>query len=69
MKQHIKAGLGIGASATNKLYQSMLEYGVHNFTFELLEECPKEQLNEKEVFWIETYQSNKFGLNTTKGGS
>jgi len=35
-KQHIKCGLGIDASATNKLYNNMQEYGVWNFTFELL---------------------------------
>lgn len=45
----------------------MQKDGVWNFTFELLEECPKELLNEKERFWIEMYQSNKFGLNTMKG--
>ena len=66
-KQHCKCGLGIQASATNILYNSMQKDGVWNFSFELLEQCPKELLNEKECFWIQMYQSNKFGLNTTKG--
>ena len=66
-KQHCKCGLGIEASATNILYNSMQQNGVWNFSFELLEECSKDQLNEKERFWIQTYQSNKFGLNTMKG--
>ena len=35
-KQHIKCGLGIDASATNKLYNNMQKYGVWNFTFEIL---------------------------------
>lgn len=68
-KQHCKCGLGIEASATNKLYNSMQRDKIWNFTFELLEECPKELLNEKERFWIQMYQSNKFGLNTMKGNS
>ena len=67
MKQHCKCGLGIEASATNKLYNAMQKDGVWNFTFELLEQCPRELLNEKEKFWIQMYQSNKFGLNTMKG--
>ena len=67
MKQHCKCGLGIEASATNKLYNTMQKDGVWNFSFELLEECPKELLNEKEKFWIQMYQSNKFGLNTVRG--
>lgn len=66
-KQHIKCGLGIDASSTNKLYNNMQEYGVWNFTFEILQKCSRDKLNEKERFWIEMYQSNKIGMNTTKG--
>ena len=66
-KQHIKCGLGIDASATNKLYNNMQEYGVWNFTFEVLQKCSRDKLNEKERFWIEMYQSNKVGMNITKG--
>ena len=67
MKQHIKCGLGIEASATNKLYNSMQKDGVWNFSFELLEECPREKLNEAEKRWIEIYRSNDLGYNLTKG--
>ena len=66
-KDHCKCGLGIEASVTNKLYNNMQKNGVWNFSFELLEECSRNLLNEKERFWIEMYQSDKFGLNTTKG--
>lgn len=68
-KQHVKCGLGIDASATNKLYKAMQEDGVWSFTFELLEKCPREQLNEKEKFWIDIYQSNTLGYNSQKGNS
>ena len=44
-KQHCKCGLGIEASATNVLYNSMQKDGVWNFSFELLEECSRELLN------------------------
>ena len=66
-KNHIKCGLGIDASSTNTLYNNMQETGVWNFTFELLEKCSREKLNEKERFWIDMYSSNKVGLNMTKG--
>lgn len=46
-KDHIKCGLGIDASSSNKLYNSMQKDKIWNFTFELLEACPKESLNEK----------------------
>ncbi len=37
------------------------------FSFELIEECPASQLNEKEKYWINMYQSDTAGLNLTKG--
>jgi len=45
----------------------MIAQGIWNFTFELLEECSREQLNEKEAFWIEMYQAYDLGFNSTKG--
>ena len=44
----------------------MQEYGIWNFSFEILEECPRDQLNEKEKYYIELYQTKKFGYNSIK---
>ena len=66
-KDHAKHGLGIDVPASNKLYIDMQEEGIWNFSWELLEECPREQLNEKERYYIELYQSESFGYNSTKG--
>lgn len=66
-KDHIKCGLGIDASATNKLYNAMQNDGVWNFTFELIEECSRADLDKKEKQWIEMYQSNIYSYNSTKG--
>lgn len=67
IKQHCKCGLGIDAPASNKLYNIMQRDKLWNFTFEILEQCPREQLNQKEAFWIQMYKSNIYGLNTNKG--
>lgn len=64
---HCKAGLGIDTPVGNKLYQSMQSSGLENFTFELLCQCPKEQLDEKEKYFINLYQADTFGFNSTKG--
>lgn len=69
LKSHIKCGLGIDAPTTNKLYKAMQNRGIWNFTFEVLELCPPTELNEKEIQWIELYQTNSYGFNSTKGGS
>jgi hypothetical protein len=66
-KNHAKCGLGIDTPAGNKLYKAMQEEGIWNFSWELLEACPREKLNEKEKFYIDLYQSKDFGYNTTKG--
>lgn len=44
------------------------KYGINNFTFEIIEECPVEQLNEREKFWIEYFDSYNNGYNRTIGG-
>ena len=68
-KDHMKCALGIDTPAGVKLYQAMKTDGPDNFTFELLETCPFAQLNEKEKFYIDLYQSKDYGYNSTKGGS
>ena len=66
-KEHVKCGLGIDTPAQNKLYKAMLKDGVTNFTFELLEQCDRQLLNEKERFYINLYQAYEFGYNSTTG--
>lgn len=55
----------------NCLYRAFRKYGIENFTFEILELCDKKLLNEREIFWIASLQSNKsmYGYNMTPGGS
>ena len=50
-KQHIKRGLGAETATNNKLYPAMKENGIENFSFEIIEDCEKNQLNEREKFW------------------
>lgn len=66
-KNHAKCGLDIDTPAGNKLYKAMKEEGIWNFSWELLEQCSRNELDAKEKFYIELYQSKDFGYNTTKG--
>lgn len=66
-KQHAKCGLGIDTPANNKLYKAMMEDGLWNFSFEILETCSKEELNEKEKYYIQLYQSYEYGYNLNTG--
>ncbi len=67
-KQHIKCGLGID-TPSNMLYKAMLKDGVENFTFEVIEECDRCQLNDRETYYIDFYRSQEHGYNMSKGGA
>ena len=43
----------------NKLQNAWCKYGKENFSFNIIEECSVEELQEKEQFWINFYQSYK----------
>ena len=66
-KDHAKCGLGIDTPANNKLYKAIQEYGIWNFSWELLEKCSKEQVNEKEYSYIDLYDSKNYGYNSSSG--
>lgn len=47
------------------LYRAFRKYGVDNFSFEVLEECSKEELCSKELYYIQKYNSVSEGYNQT----
>lgn len=60
-KQHIKRGIGAETPINNKLYPAMKQFGPENFTFEIVEVCPRSKLNEREDYWQEFYKAKEFG--------
>ena len=51
------------------LHKSMKKHGVENFSIELLEKVENTKLNEREVYWINKYNSEiPNGYNMTAGG-
>ena len=66
-KDHAKCGLGVDTPAGNKLYKAMQTYGIWNFSWEVLEQCSKDLLDEKEKYYIELYDSYNFGYNSNTG--
>lgn len=60
-KQHIKRGIGAETPTKNKLYPAMLKYGVENFTFEVIEECDRSMLNDREDYWQDYFHAKDFG--------
>lgn len=51
------------------LYRAIRKYGIENFKFEILEECPQDMLNELEIFYINEYKATgENGYNQNDGG-
>lgn len=65
--EHVKSALGVGTLASSQLHRVMREDGPENFTWEVLEEVPKDKLKERESFYIDFYDSKTYGLNTVSG--
>ena len=60
-KQHCKRGVGAEDWTQNKLYPAMYSLGVENFTFEIVEECDRSKLNEREDYWQDYFHAKDFG--------
>lgn len=50
------------------LQRGFRKYGIENFSFEVIEECDKDILSEKEIYYIDLYNSCLEGYNQTLGG-
>ena len=60
-RQHIKRGIGAETPTRNKLYPAMASFGVENFTFEIIEECDRSLLNDREDYWQDYFHAKDFG--------
>lgn len=47
----------------------MEEFGVENFSFEIIERCSKEDLDKREKYYIDFYNSCKNGYNMQIGNN
>lgn len=45
------------------------KYGKENFSYEVIEECALNELNERETYWITQLKSNIYGYNCNSGGN
>ena len=67
-QQHCKTVFNCGTIASSLLHIKMGQYGIENFTFEVVERVDKDQLSEREKFYIDFYQTKEYGMNQKKGG-
>lgn len=58
-QNHLKTAVGLDAAARSTLHTRLAADGVWNYTFEILEEVSKENLSEREAFYIDLYGTKK----------
>lgn len=54
-EQHRRNAVAKAKVRKYALYRDMRRYGINNFAFEVLEECSKFKLDEREQYWIIYY--------------
>ena len=64
---HIKSAYGLEGVAESQFQRALKKYGIDMFTWELLEECPKENLTEREKYYIVFYGTKEYGYNQREG--
>ena len=64
---HLKTAYDVGTISHSTLHTELKKLGIENFTWELLEEVPKDILGEREKYWIDFYKTTEIGLNQRKG--
>lgn len=67
-KQHLYDALN-RADRGSGVDLAIKKYGIENFDFAVIEECPIALLDERERYWISYYDSYHNGYNRTPGGN
>ena len=68
LQDHVKSAIGISTIADQAIHHAMKEEGLWNWSFELLEQVPKELLPEKEKQYIDLLATQDYGYNKNGGG-
>ena len=64
-----KSFLNKNTHHNKRLQEDWNKYGKENFMMKILEECPNSLLNEREIYWINHFNSFENGYNLNIGGT
>lgn len=64
---HVKGAANLEGIADSQFQRALKKYGVENFTWELLEKTTKEDLSAREKYYIQFYDTTKYGYNQRIG--
>lgn len=68
-RDHCRAAFNPESSEYNfPLHAAIRRYGKENFTIEIIETCSNDELNNKEIYWIQYFNTYHQGYNAALGG-
>lgn len=67
LSDHVRGAVGASSAAQQDIQREMGE-NLGDWTFEILEEVPREELADREKFYIDFYATNVHGYNKQRGG-
>jgi hypothetical protein len=67
-KNRFRSYKNMSCKSQPALYNSLIKYGYGNHNIEIIEECDYNILSEREIYYINFYNSFHSGLNCTFGG-
>ena len=65
--EHIKSSLSIGGIKHQNIHDALFEHW-DEFTFSIMEEVVDNKLSEREKYYINFFETDKFGYNQKGGG-
>ena len=68
IERRIKQHLVYCVQDNTAIHNAIKKYGADNFDWEIIEECTLNELDTKEQFWINYYNTYNIGYNETRGG-
>lgn len=66
-QNHVKAASGLGGVAESQFQRALKKYGVDKFTWEVIEEVDKDELTNREKYWVMFYGTKEYGYNERLG--
>lgn len=67
-QQHLYDAKNLETRQGTGVDYAIAKYGIENFSFEIVEECSTEELDDREIYWIKYYNSYNNGYNKSIGG-
>lgn len=68
IQDHFKSVVGIQSISDQAVHHEILKVGLDNWMIEQICECQKEELGEKEKFYIDFFKATDYGYNLKAGG-